>query len=224
PMAASRPIASASYPTVGFFAPPLQSRPRKKKKRGLVIPAADSTAIPESEILLEFDSGRRMTFAQGTRSSLIIGGTGSGKTASVVLPMTSNLIGAGYGGLILDVKGNLREQVRALASSHGRLGDIVEFGSALDANRCNFISGMAEHEIADLMNLFAVSGVETDHNIAWHQKGAKMCVDVARMLADISSINRDCEFSRYFCPTLAKIYKIILNDDLPHQQEWQQTP
>ena len=208
-----RPIAS-TYPTVGFFGRSSRSRPHNKqhkKKRGQVIPAADSTAIPDSETLLEFDSGRRMTFAQGTRSTLVIGGTGSGKTASVVLPMASNLIRAGFGGLILDVKGNLREQVRALAASHGRLDDIVEFGSAPNANRCNFLAGMAEHEIADLMNVFAVNGVENDHNIAWHQKGAKMCIDVARMLSDISNINKDCEFSRYFRPTLAKIYSIITN-------------
>ncbi len=213
-MTASRPIAAPSYPTVGFFGQPSQSRSRNKqrnKKRVPVIPAADSIAIPESETLLEFDSGRRMTHAQGTRSTLVMGGTGSGKTASVILPMTSNLIRAGFGGLVLDVKGNLREQVRALAASHGRLGDIVEFGSAPDANRCNFLAGMADHEIADLMNVFAVSGVETDPNIAWHQKGAKMCVDVARMLDDISSINRNCAFSQHFRPTLAKIYAIVTN-------------
>ncbi|MBO4313470.1 MAG: type IV secretory system conjugative DNA transfer family protein [Desulfovibrio sp.] len=205
----------SSYPTVGFFAQSSrQSHPnnrKRKKKRWQPVPAADSTDIPESETLLEFDSGRRMTHAQGTRSTLVMGGTGSGKTASVVLPMTSNLIRAGYGGLILDVKGNLREQVRAIAASHGRLGDIVEFGSAPDANRCNFIAGMAEHEVADLMNVFATSGVETDHNIAWHQKGAKMCCDVAKMLSDISKINRECDFSSYFRPTLANIYSIITN-------------
>ncbi len=213
-MAVISPSASASYPTVGFFGQPSQSRSRNKqrnKKRVPVIPAADSIAIPESETLLEFDSGRRMTHAQGTRSTLVIGGTGSGKTASVILPMTSNLIRAGFGGLILDVKGNLREQVRALAASHGRLGDIVEFGSAPDANRCNFLAGMADHEIADLMNEFAVNGVERDPNVSWHQKGAKMCVDVERMLSDISSINRNCDFSRHFRPTLAKIYSIITN-------------
>ncbi len=206
---------SGSYPTVGFFgqSSPQQSshRPRKKKRRPVPVPAADSSDISENETLLEFDSGRRMTYLQGTRSTLVIGGTGSGKTASVVLPMTSNLIRAGYGGLILDVKGNLREQVRAIAASHGRLNDIVEFGSAPDANRCNFIAGMAEHEIADLMNVFAVSGCETDHNIAWHQKGAKICCDIVRMLSDIANINRDCAFSRHFRPTMAKIYSIITN-------------
>ncbi len=74
-----------SFPAAGFFGQSSQSRPshKRRKKRGGAIPAADSTGIPKSETLPGFDSIRRMTFAQVPRSTLVTGGTGSGKTASI---------------------------------------------------------------------------------------------------------------------------------------------
>ena len=88
------------------------------------------TTSPSEDALFTFDSGRTLSFADGARSIAIIGGTGSGKTTSIILPMINSLLRRGFGGVILDIKGNLGAQTRALAQECGRQDDIIEFGSA----------------------------------------------------------------------------------------------
>ncbi len=204
-----------SFPEIGFLA---LERPRRRKpkpkKAFLTVAPADSSDIPDGDCLLRFDSGRALTFAQGARSSLVIGGTGSGKTRSVLLPAARNLIRAGYGGFIPDYKGNLRTQVRAIAAECGRLGDVVEFGTSDTANTTNILTGMQDHEIADLLNTMAIAGVESDSNIGWHQKGVKLGCDVLRAFEDISCICRRAKFSRKFAPTLLKLYACMTNHAL----------
>ena len=203
-----------SFPQIGFLA---LERPRRKPKPKKVFPLvalADSSDIPDSDCLLRFDSGRALTFAQGARSSLVIGGTGSGKTRSVLLPAAQNLIRAGYGGFIPDYKGNLRTQIRAIAKECGRLDDIVEFGTSETANPTNILAGMKDHEIADLLNTMAIAGVQSDNNIGWHQKGVKLGCDVLRAFADISCICHHTEFSKKFAPTLQKLYTCMTNHAL----------
>ena len=47
--------------------------------------AQPSTIIPSKDALFTFDSGKTLSFSDGARSIVIIGGTGSGKTTSVIL-------------------------------------------------------------------------------------------------------------------------------------------
>lgn len=91
-----------------------------------------STIIPSKDALFTFDSGKTLSFSDGARSIAIIGGTGSGKTTSVILPMIDALMRQGFGGVILDIKGNLGAQTRALAQKCGRLNDV-----AVSSSKCN---------------------------------------------------------------------------------------
>ena len=81
------------------------------------------TTSQSEDALFTFDSGRTLSFADGARSIAIIGGTGSGKTTSIILPMIDALMRQGFGGVILDIKGNLGAQTRALAQKCGRQDD-----------------------------------------------------------------------------------------------------
>ena len=83
-------------------------------------------ATPEEDCLLRFDSGCGITFEDAMHHLLIMGTTGSGKTAGTVLPSLFRLLMEGHCGLEGDIKGNLRAQVRALAARCGRATDIVE--------------------------------------------------------------------------------------------------
>lgn len=161
--------------------------------------------------LFTFDSGRCITFEEAARSTLVMGGTGSGKTSSIVLPMCRNLIKEGLAGLIIDVKGNLGKQVRYIAREHGREEDIVEFGSAVSACTTNLLDGLRDHEMASIFNTLATSGVEADRNISWHQKGARMAQDVAFVLRSLSMVNPGCYFSQQFRPTLKAVSAILNN-------------
>ena len=170
-----------------------------------------STSPSPDHALFTFDSGRCFTFAEGVRSTLVLGGTGSGKTTSVILPMLDALLRRGFGGVILDVKGNLGAQTRELAKSCGRLNDVVEFGSSPDACATNLLAGMKQHEIADFFQVLAVHGMERDSNISWHAKGGSLAADVAQVLSSLAQVERNCHFSRQFTPTLKAVFAALSN-------------
>ena len=190
--------------TIGFLSTPMAEKPEVHNM---------------DNRLFTFDSGRGITFEEAVRSTLVMGGTGSGKTSSIVLPMCHNLIKAGFAGLIIDVKGNLGKQVRRIAKECGREGDIVEFGSSSTACKTNLLDGLRDHETASIFDILATSGVEEDRNIAWHQKGARMAQDIAFVLRSLSMVNPGCHFSRQFRPTL-KAVSAILNNKVLARNIW----
>ena len=75
---------------------------------------------PDPAALLQFDGGEFVNFEDARHNCLVLGTTGSGKTASIILPAAERLIAAGFGGLIVDIKGNFTGQIRAIARAHGR--------------------------------------------------------------------------------------------------------
>ena len=190
---------------MGFLAPTAAFR-----TAGLASPCPQTRPSPD-QTLFTFDGGRSLTFAEGVRSTLVLGGTGSGKTTSVILPMLDALLRRGFGGIILDVKGNLGAQTRELAKACGRLDDVVEFGSSSDACATNLLAGMKQHEIADFFQMLAVDGVEHDPNVSWHGKGGSLAADVAQVLSALSQVEPDCHFSRQFAPTLKAVFAALSN-------------
>jgi len=170
-----------------------------------------STITPSKDALFTFDSGKTLSFSDGARSIAIIGGTGSGKTTSVILPMIDALMRQGFGGVILDIKGNLGAQTRALAQKCGRLNDVIEFGSSHAAHPTNLLAGLKNHEIADLFQVIALDGVERDPNASWHAKGGALASDVAFAMLSLSKIAHKSHFSRQFSPTLKAIYTALCN-------------
>jgi len=174
-------------------------------------PAGHAAKPQDPDALFRFDSGRCLLQAEAVKSVLVLGGTGSGKTTSVVLPIIGELLRRGHAGVILDIKGNLREQTRVLAQRCGREDDIVEFGSDITANKVNLLAGLRLHEIRELFKAIAVQGLERDPNIFWHEKGATHATDVAHVLYSLSRIAPRSHFSRQFIPTLKTVYAVLTN-------------
>ena len=204
-------------------APLSSNRDYRQSRMGFLAPI-DACNVPDghptgrspiktssNDTLFAFDSGRCFTFAEGVRSTLVLGGTGSGKTTSVILPMLEALLRRGFGGVILDVKGNLGAQTRELAKSCGRLNDVVEFGSSPDACATNLLADMKQHEIADFFQVLAVHGMERDSNISWYAKGGSLAADVAQVLSSLAQVERNCHFSRQFTPTLKAVFAALSN-------------
>ena len=133
--------------------------------------------------LLRFDDGLRVTFAEGCHNMLVTGTTGAGKTTSIILPAMDRLIGAGFGGVIVDVKGSLADSVRKLAARHGRLGDVVEFGPGPGARKINLFHGVDSFRFRDLLcSLLLDSANKDDRNIAFAMSGLRCLTHAYRML------------------------------------------
>ena len=62
------------------------------------------------------------------RHALCVGETGCGKTTSFILPNMLERMKNGNGLFVIDFKGNLHSQVKALAHQEGRLNDVFEVG------------------------------------------------------------------------------------------------
>jgi hypothetical protein len=61
-------------------------------------------------------------------NSICYGKTGSGKTSGYILPNIENRIKLNHGVLVYDFKGNLHNQVKAIAAKHNKLQKVKEIG------------------------------------------------------------------------------------------------
>lgn len=151
---------------------------------------ASSLPLKETDTsgeLLRFDNGLRVTFAEGCHNMLVTGTTGAGKTTSIILPAMDRLIGAGFGGVIVDVKGSLADSVRKLAARHGRLGDVVEFGPGPGARKINLFHGVDSFRFRDLLrSLLLDSANRDDRNIAFAMSGLRCLTQAYQMLLLLS--------------------------------------
>ena len=195
--------------TIGFLAPQSSAKDAGRPEEGVCKPA---------EALFTFDSGRSISFAEGTRSTLVLGNTGSGKTRSVLLPMLDAFLRADFGGLVLDVKGNLGDQVRTLAKACGREDDIVEFGSGALANSMNLLAGLQDGQLMELFMTMSAAGSEHDSNVKWLYKGGRMAAEIAMVMKALSKTAKN-EFARRFTPTL-KAVSTLLNNRALAQGLW----
>lgn len=141
----------------------------------------------EEEIFLLFDSGRCITFADAVHHLLALGSTGSGKTQTVIFPALLRLMRAGAFGLSIDIKGNMRNNVRALARICGREQDIVEYGTAPAAEPLNLLAGMERHQIRAFFEQLTLQNFQgASQSIDWHMKGVAVATDCAQLILFLS--------------------------------------
>lgn len=188
------------YP-IGFIAPR-----NTMLQNSAVIAQPPSREIPS---LYQFDSGATIYMDEAARSTLVLGSTGSGKTHSVLLPMLENLMKAGYGGVVIDVKGNLREPLLALAESCGRKKDVVEFGSSPTASPTNLLEGISAGERRQMFMDMCSKNMCNDANISWLLKGGRMAADVADVLDALHQHYYPQSRNSPFVPTLERVYTLL---------------
>lgn len=195
-MSADRHVCVNAFPAPASFqgkkasAPALPApaaRPAFKKSRPMGFLARYDDPVPteplaEEQAIIRFDSGRAITFADLVHHLLILGTTGSGKSASVVFPGLYQLLLSGAFGLIIDIKGNLREKLRALARAAGREAAIVEYGTAASATPLNLLAGLGRQQIFQFFRQLVTQHVGTTQSMDWHLKGVAGAADCAQLL------------------------------------------
>lgn len=150
---------------------------------------ADGTP-DDRRCMLRFDSGRGVSFADATHHVLVTGSTGSGKTASVILPSLARLFAEGHGGLLIDIKGNLRGNARKLAAEYGREADLVEVGCGPEAMALNLLEGKSRFEMYDFFEDIMLQSFQgQSHNLDFHVKGVSIAVDCGQVLAYLRALD-----------------------------------
>ena len=143
--------------------------------------------LPAPDALLQFDGGESVSFEDARHNTIVLGTTGSGKTASIILPAAQRLIAAGFGGLVVDIKGNFTEQIRAIARASGREKDVVELGTGPQARKVNLFAGASAQRMYDLLQQFMLCcAASDDHNRAFHLRGLRCVIDALVMLRMMS--------------------------------------
>jgi len=113
---------------------------------------------------------------------LIEGATGSGKTASMILPTLEDRLKRGHTILFFDHKGHEHKKVKYLAKRAGRLGDVVEIGKPYAAH----INIMAELDTIRLKDLINNTGKHNDPY--WSNSSANLFEDIIVPLRELYGI------------------------------------
>lgn len=174
---------------------------------------SDNPDVPKQDIpyLLRFNDGTGITMADANYNVIALGSTGSGKTSSAILPAAKSLLEAGYGGLIVDIKGNLGPQIRALAKACGRKNDIVEFGTSKKATSINLIAGMQPVELRNSFNDLYYKQDLTSGNEDFHQRGIEYALDYCNFLEIV------LQFDKRYTPSLKVVVRLLSNPEEGHQ-------
>lgn len=147
-------------------------------------------ALPEEDCMVRFDSGYGITFEDAVHHVLIMGTTGSGKTADAMLPALLRLLNGGHCGLVVDIKGNMRAQARALAARSGREADLVEYGTGPAAQPLNILKGMDRYAMYGFFEtLTRQSFRDSSHNLDWHMKGVNVAADCGWLLGLLAALD-----------------------------------
>ncbi len=160
----------------------------------------------KNQKIYTFDSGYSINVQDAKLHTLIFGTTGTGKTHSIFLPMLAGFLQTGNGGLIIDVKGNLREQSRALAKAVSREKDIYEFGLSDTAIPLNIIENMDVSEVSHFFELLFDNSIDNStHNKDFHMRGLLQCVQVLQILRLYHEKNK------MPAPTLFDMCELLIN-------------
>ena len=163
--------------------------------------------VPDpTNLLLQFDSGSGITFQDSVYHMLTLGTTGSGKTQSAMLPALKRHIEPGNSGIVIDVKGNLRSTVRAIATRCGRGEAVVEFGTSPTATPVNLLTTMTPADFYNFcITLLKANCDSQSSNFDFHAKGAGIAKDCFAMLRWLAEKRPE------FAPTLPLILEMFGN-------------
>ena len=165
--------------------------------------SGSSTLLKPGQVLVQFDSGLVLTFAEGAMHTVVTGSTGSGKTTAFIFPALYNLVARGYSGLIIDIKGNLADQARDLALLCGREGDILEIGIGPKSRPINLLANLGEAAIYELYRAMTLKNVEPGHNMVWYQAAIRVVTDVTLLCRHMAA--HDLRFT----PTLTMVCELL---------------
>jgi len=110
------------------------------------------------------------------------GATGSGKTASLVLPTLEDRIQRGHAVIFFDHKGHEHKKVKYLAKKAGRLDDLVEIGKP----HASYINLMAELDTIRLKEMINDNGMSKDPY--WANSAANLLEDIVSLLRRLYTI------------------------------------
>ncbi len=165
---------------IGFIDPARAAAIQTAQRR----PQAQVAQTDAPDTLLHFDVGETVSFLDASHNVMTLGTTGSGKTASVLLPAFDRLCSAGFGDIAVDSKGSLAPLLRTIARRHGRECGVVEIGPYEGATRLNLLAGRRRAEAAAILEPLLLGYCAHDTDRFWRMTGFEQFEEFLTMKAD----------------------------------------
>jgi len=138
---------------------------------------------------------------------LYTGATGSGKTASLVLPTLKDRLEKGHMVLFFDHKGHEHKKVKYLAQQVGRLEDVVEIGKP----HTSYINLLSELDIVSLKEMIKNdSGIKDPY---WSNAAANLIEDILEPLLKLYDIVEYIQNSEKFKNRYEKSFAYMKKND-----------
>lgn len=169
------------------------------KKKKITPPLREETLLAFSANGRPFSGGAigrkesyELTFGDATMNVLVLGGTGSGKTASIMKPALYRLMQKGCAGLVLDVKGDYVNLLRQYFPESTHI-----IGMSDDAEPINLISGYNTDKFRTLLSELAQAGNDGSNTGYFTMQG----------IVDALLVFEFIQYVEGKSPTLASIYQ-----------------
>jgi len=123
---------------------------------------------------------------------ICVGMTGSGKTASLILPVMKERLERGHGILAYTYKGHEHRKIKHLAKQANRLGDVIEIGKP----HGQYMNLMASLELDAVKKTLKelISGLDSSNGDYWALSAARLganVVDILRKLHKVDTLIQD---------------------------------
>ena len=128
------------------------------------------------------------------RHALILGETGSGKTASVITPLVIDRINKNHGTIIFDFKGNYHYTIKVIAKKLGKLQDVIELGKDY-GKYLNLLKDLPI-EIIDKILRNAL-GHDKDNKF-WEESAVKLGISILAIVKYMNELIKDYKYSYSF--------------------------
>lgn len=123
--------------------------------------------------------------------AVCIGQTGCGKTSSFILPNVKKRLKDGHGLFIIDYKGSLNQQIKALALEENRIEDVIEVGVAWGKN-INMIANTSKKLFLD-----TIENLDDENSGEGFWKSSALAIigvvyDIIMYMDYLQSLNLNC--------------------------------
>lgn len=161
------------------------------KSTGLMSKLWHSASLaPDQNVFLALDDS--------TKNILVLGGIGSGKTSALMQPLLLQLLSQGCGGLIFDIKGDVKNATLAFAKETNRKISII----GASHSRINLIAGLTPEIASSFLKSSLLLANQGHLDLFWIDTASELSRNVLGLLS--------------FLPehyTLSALYGYIFDDD-----------
>lgn len=158
-----------------------------------------------------FDLSNPYILKNLSMNTLVLGGTGSGKTSSVIIPFLNSMVKENLPSLIIDVKNNFVDHIYKIEQLHKKESRIIEIGSFNTAKNINLLNGLNRELVKRILKDIVLSKDSLLGSSYWDDKGLLIfedVIDVYYYLYEKNIIST---------PSLFKILSLLNNrEDLKH--------